>query len=128
MSGNSYINDPTYEQCEIECVSPKLVYPLLGKVVNASESEHVAEMFDVLSDPTRLRILHALSLSGELCVCDLSFLVEMSQSAVSHQLRNLRTAGVVSRRKEGRTAYYALEDEQVTELLRERINCQIKAK
>ena len=128
MSGNSYINDPTYEQCEIECVSPKLVYPLLGKVVNASESEHVAEMFDVLSDPTRLRILHALSLSGELCVCDLSFLVEMSQSAVSHQLRNLRTAGVVSRRKEGRTAYYALEDEQVTELLRERVNCQIKAK
>ena len=128
MSGNSYINDPTYEQCEIECVSPKLVYPLLGKVVNASESEHVAEMFDVLSAPTRLRILHALSLSGELCVCDLSFLVEMSQSAVSHQLRNLRTAGVVSRRKEGRTAYYALEDQQVTELLRERINCQIKAK
>ncbi len=128
MSGNSYINDPTYEQCEIECVSPKLVYPLIGKVVNASESEHVAEMFDVLSDPTRLRILHALSLSGELCVCDLSFLVEMSQSAVSHQLRNLRTAGVVSRRKEGRTAYYALEDQQVTELLRERINCQIKAK
>ena len=128
MSGNSYINDPTYEQCEIECVSPKLVYPLIGKIVNASESEHVAEMFDVLSDPTRLRILHALSLSGELCVCDLSFLVEMSQSAVSHQLRNLRTAGVVSRRKEGRTAYYALEDEQVTELLRERVNCQIKAK
>ena len=128
MSSNSYINDPTYEQCEIECVSPKLVYPLIGKVVNASESEHVAEMFDVLSDPTRLRILHALSLSGELCVCDLSFLVEMSQSAVSHQLRNLRTAGVVSRRKEGRTAYYALEDQQVTELLRERINCQIKAK
>lgn len=128
MSGNSYINDPTYEQCEIECVSPKLVYPLIGKVVNASESEHVAEMFDVLSDPTRLRILHALSLSGELCVCDLSFLVEMSQSAVSHQLRNLRTAGVVSRRKEGRTAYYALEDQHVTELLRERINCQIKAK
>ena len=128
MSGNSYINDPTYEQCEIECVSPILVYPLIGKVVNASESEHVAEMFDVLSDPTRLRIIHALSLSGELCVCDLSFLVEMSQSAVSHQLRNLRTAGVVSRRKEGRTAYYALEDQQVTELLRERINCQIKAK
>ena len=128
MSSNSYIIDPTYEQCEIECVSPKLVYPLIGKVVNASESEHVAEMFDVLSDPTRLRILHALSLSGELCVCDLSFLVEMSQSAVSHQLRNLRTAGVVSRRKEGRTAYYALEDQQVTELLRERINCQIKAK
>lgn len=128
MSSNSYINDPTYEQCEIECVSPKLVYPLIGKVVNASESEHVAEMFDVLSDPTRLRILHALSLSGELCVCDLSFLIEMSQSAVSHQLRNLRTAGVVSRRKEGRTAYYALEDQQVTELLRERINCQIKAK
>ena len=86
MSSNSYINDPTYEQCEIECVSPKLVYPLIGKVVNASESEHVAEMFDVLSDPTRLRILHALSLSGELCVCDLSFLIEMSQSAVSHQL------------------------------------------
>ena len=86
------------------------------------------KMFSLLSDPTRLRLLHALSLSGELCVCDLAFLTEASQSAISHQLSTLRVAGVVSRRKEGRTSFYALDDERITELLREHMASHVRTK
>ena len=67
-------------------------------------------MFSLLADPTRARIIHALGLASELCVCDLALLVGVSQSAVSHQLRLLRTEGVIARRREGRTIYYSLAD------------------
>ena len=105
---------------------PELVLPLLGRVAPRDEAESIAEMFALLADPTRLRLLHALSLSAELCVCDLAFLIEASQSAVSHQLRALRTAGVVTRRKEGRTSFYALDDDRLTELLREQMASHIR--
>ena len=126
MSTNSYIDMSTVEQCETECICPELVMPLIGRVATATESESIAETFSLLSDPTRLRLLHALSLSGELCVCDLAFLTDRSQSAVSHQLRSLRTSGVVTRRKEGRTSFYALSDELITELLRMYVPSHLK--
>lgn len=126
MSTDSYIDIPTLEQCETECVCPELVYPLVGRVVPQTEAEDVAATFALLADTSRLRLLHALSLSGELCVCDLAFLIESSQSAVSHQLRNLRNAGIVTRRKEGRTSFYALADERITELLRSQIPSHVR--
>ena len=126
MSTDSYIDMSTVEQCETECICPELVMPLIGRVATATESESIAETFSLLSDPTRLRLLHALSLSGELCVCDLAFLTDTSQSAVSHQLRSLRTSGVVTRRKEGRTSFYALSDELITELLRMYVPSHLK--
>ena len=126
MSTDSYIDMSTVEQCETECICPELVMPLIGRVATARESESIAETFSLLSDPTRLRLLHALSLSGELCVCDLAFLTDTSQSAVSHQLRSLRTSGVVTRRKEGRTSFYALSDELITELLRMYVPSHLK--
>ena len=126
MSTDSYIDDRLIEQCETECVCPELVLPLVGRVAPRGEAESIAEMFALLADPTRLRLLHALSLSGELCVCDLAFLIDASQSAVSHQLRALRTAGVVTRRKEGRTSFYALDDERITELLREQMASHVR--
>ena len=97
-------------------------------MASPSEAETATKMFSLLSDPTRLRLLHALSLSGELCVCDLAFLIEASQSAISHQLSTLRAAGIVSRRKEGRTSFYALDDERITELLREHMASRVRAK
>ena len=126
MSTNSYMDMATVEQCETECICPELVMPLIGRVATATESESIAETFSLLSDPTRLRLLHALSLSGELCVCDLAFLTDTSQSAISHQLRSLRTSGVVTRRKEGRTSFYALSDELITELLRMYVPSHLK--
>jgi DNA-binding transcriptional ArsR family regulator len=82
-------------------------------------SEHVqtvADTFRVLGDPTRVRILDILG-AGELCVNDLSGRVGMSESAVSHQLRLLRTMRLVRVRREGRLAYYAVDDHHILELL-----------
>ena len=128
MNTNSDIDGRIIEQCETECVCPELVLPLIGRVASTSEAETATKMFSLLSDPTRLRLLHALSLSGELCVCDLAFLTEASQSAISHQLSTLRAAGIVSRRKEGRTSFYALDDERITELLREHMASHVRTK
>jgi DNA-binding transcriptional ArsR family regulator len=76
----------------------------------------VAEVFKLLGDPTRVRIVDALS-HGERCVGDIADLVGMSESAVSHQLRLLRAARLVRVRREGRLAYYSLVDHHVVGLL-----------
>ncbi|GAB7023063.1 hypothetical protein JCM12178A_16210 [Salidesulfovibrio brasiliensis] len=78
----------------------------------------MAELFKALGDYTRVRILHALSVS-ELCVCALAEVLEMSQSAISHQLRLLRAARLVRYRKEGKNVFYALDDEHVEMLLKQ---------
>ena len=81
----------------------------------------LAETFRVLGDPTRVRILQALSLE-ELCVCDMASLLGTTKSAVSHQLRLLRSLRVVKYRKDGRVVYYSLDDSHVGNLLREGLN------
>lgn len=103
----------TLERCEVECLHPEHVAPLLGRILDYSAADRVASTFAVLADPTRARILHALSLSEELCVCDLALLLGISQSALSHQLRLLRVRDVVVRTKRGRMVYYRLADEHV---------------
>jgi ArsR family transcriptional regulator len=75
----------------------------------------VAELFAVLADPTRLRLVAALA-ERELCVCDLAATLGLSESAVSHQLRILRERGLVRSRREGRLVYYALDDDHVAAL------------
>lgn len=77
-----------------------------------------AELFGVLSDPTRVRIILALSRT-ELCVGDLAQVVGASDSAVSHQLRTLRNLGLVEYRKEGKLALYSLCDEHLERILKE---------
>ena len=79
--------------------------------------EVLAETFRVLGDPTRVRILDVLA-SGELCVCDIASLVQMSESAVSHQLRLLRHMRLVRARRVGRQAFYSVDDHHILELLR----------
>ena len=73
----------------------------------------LSELFKLLGDPTRLRILYALVDAGELCVCDLSVAVGVPETSVSHALRLLRVAGVVRARRDGRMAYYAIDDHHV---------------
>lgn len=104
----------TAERCEVECIHPEHVTPLLGRLLDYSSADRVAGTFGVLADPTRARILHALSLAeSELCVCDLAVLLGISQSALSHQLRLLRDRDVVARTKRGRMVYYRLADEHI---------------
>lgn len=112
MIDHSHVLTP--ERCEVECVHPERVTPLLGRVLDYSAADRVAATFGVLADPTRARIVHALSIAEEeLCVCDLAVLLGISQSALSHQLRLLRDRDVVARTKRGRMVYYRLADEHV---------------
>lgn len=113
MSNHSQIPALTAERCEVECLHPEHVAPLLGRVIDYAAADAVASTFALLADATRSRILHALSLADELCVCDLALLLGISQSALSHQLRLLRDRRVVARRKAGRVVYYRLADEHV---------------
>ena len=76
----------------------------------------LAELFKIFGDSTRVKILYAL-LEAELCVCDIAKLLEVSQSAVSHQLRVLKTSKLVKFRKEGKTVFYSLADEHVIRIL-----------
>jgi DNA-binding transcriptional ArsR family regulator len=102
--------------CEAS-LHPEHVRPLLGNVLDQATADQVASTFAMLADPTRARILHALSLVEELCVCDLALLVGVSQSAMSHQLRLLRDHRVVTRRRAGRVAYYRLADGHIRHIL-----------
>jgi DNA-binding transcriptional ArsR family regulator len=86
------------------------------RLLGAASVEAVAEVFKLLSDPTRVRLVDALS-HGERCVCDLAALVGLSESAISHQLRLLRSARLVRVRRAGRLAYYSLDDHHVVGLL-----------
>ena len=76
----------------------------------------LAELFKIFGDSTRVKILYAL-LEAELCVCDIAKLLEVSQSAVSHQLRVLKDTKLVRFRRDGKTVYYALDDDHVRSIL-----------
>ncbi|MEK9500350.1 ArsR/SmtB family transcription factor [Gaopeijia maritima] len=78
---------------------------------------HLANTFQLLASTTRLRIVEALA-RQEFCVCDLATLVEVSESAVSHHLRQMRELRIVRYRREGRMAYYRLDDGHVADLFR----------
>ena len=93
-----------------------------GEVLLAQEhlldglsATHLAQTFQALSDPTRVRMISALTRT-ELCVCDLAAVLGMSQSAVSHQLRSLRDQKLVKSRREGREIFYTLDDDHIREL------------
>lgn len=103
--------------CDLEVVHEKAVQSALRAQSPADELADLADIFRVLSDPTRLRIVEALA-DRELCVCDLAAVVGSSASSVSHHLRQLRQLKLVRYRREGRMAYYRLDDEHVEELLR----------
>jgi DNA-binding transcriptional ArsR family regulator len=98
--------------------SPERLAALRARVIDGAALYGVAEIFKLLGDPTRVRILDVLT-HGERCVCDLATVVGMSESAVSHQLRLLRTARLVRVRRVGRQAFYAIDDHHVIGLLRD---------
>jgi len=108
----------TEDQCDVRVVDPVAVKRLQAGQARADELDDLAETFRVLAHPTRLRIVEALAGAAELCVCDLSAVVGASESAVSHQLRQLRQLRMVRFRREGRMAYYRLEDEHVAALFK----------
>ena len=103
--------------CDIRYVNEKQVHAVRKAMISNEVAFDLAEAFKVLSDPTRVKIIFALS-KAELCVCDLSALLGMHDPAVSHHLRLLRALKLVKYRKEGRMAYYSLDDEHIEKLFR----------
>lgn len=101
--------------CEVTLIHEDQVVAARAALVEDETAARLAETFGALADPTRLRIISALS-AQELCVCDLAAVLGMSQSAISHQLRFLRTLRLVRGRKEGRIVYYNLDDEHIRDL------------
>jgi len=101
--------------CEETIIHEDEVRAASQTLIDSHVAGHLAQIFSALSDPTRLRLISALS-DRELCVCDLAVVLGMSQSAVSHQLRLLRNLNLVKFRKEGRVVYYALDDDHIREL------------
>jgi len=106
------------DACEIEFVDERKVKRVQRAMKPDQAVNALAETFKLLGDPTRIKIVFALS-REELCVCDLANLLGVSQSAVSHSLRALRQMRLVRFRKEGKIAYYALDDEHIARLLDE---------
>lgn len=102
--------------CEVDLIHPEAVERVRSELPGEREMQRVAATFRVLSDPTRARIVYALSVE-ELCVCDVAAVAGLSVSAASHQLKRLRDQGVVSYRKDGRLAFYSLSDDHVRELI-----------
>ncbi|MGZ4919493.1 MAG: ArsR/SmtB family transcription factor [Halobacteriota archaeon] len=112
MNSNSYMS----EICDVFCINKEAVDDVRARMLDPQLVADAADIFKVLGDPTRLRLLYALA-HRELCVCDLSAVLDMTQSAISHQLRVLRSARLVRYRKVGKTVYYALADAHVVQLI-----------
>ena len=110
--------DTNDDACEVNVVDARKVTSVRRKMHSADAVQLLAETFRILGDPTRVKIVFALS-KEELCVCDLATIVGASQSAVSHSLRALRQMDLVRYRKQGKIAYYSLDDEHIGRLIDE---------
>lgn len=116
MSTYSSEKDEKIALCQEECVHTDLVDRVRQKMVSLDQLFELAELFKALGDSTRIRLLCALRHS-ELCVCDLVEIIGMTQSAVSHQLRVLRSNKIVKFRKEGKNVFYSLDDDHIRKLI-----------
>lgn len=112
MSDN--IRDIESYSCTV--LHPEAVEKAKSALLDESRLAALAEFFRLFADPTRLSILASLAVT-ELCVCDLSETLGMSQSAISHQLAGLRRARLVKARRDGKSMYYSLDDDHVHKLL-----------
>ncbi len=105
------------DACAVTHVDAAKVESVSGTLLGVDEAADLSEMFRLLGDPTRVRILFALLEAGELCVCDIAAVVETSETKISQAMRLLRAAGVVRNRRDGRNVYYRLDDSHVRLLL-----------
>lgn len=96
--------------------APSTPEDLPRRTITPETAQALARIFKAMADPTRVRMLHVLA-QGELPVCDLARLIELSESAVSHQLSLLYALRIVRRRKHGRHVFYALDDDHIRRLI-----------
>lgn len=103
------------EQCEETCNGTVNIAELKENLIAGNTAAGLADVFKALGDPTRVKIIYTL-LEKELCVHDLTMVLDMGQSAVSHQLRYLRNLRIVKRRKVGKTVFYSLDDDHIEQI------------
>ena len=101
--------------CNPHSVDSEFIDTFKGQILSSEKAQRMAEFFSLLGDTNRLRILSVLA-KQELCVCDLAATLEMTESAVSHQLRTLKAMRLVAYQKRGRKVFYRLLDHHVLEL------------
>jgi DNA-binding transcriptional ArsR family regulator len=106
------------EVCDLVKIDLTRVRKIRAALVAPEAVQGLADTFNAMGDPTRVRILDALS-HGELCVCDLAAVLSLSQSAVSHQLRLLRGMRLVRPRRDGRIVFYSLDDQHIISLFKQ---------
>ncbi|MEG0838681.1 MAG: metalloregulator ArsR/SmtB family transcription factor [Hydrogenoanaerobacterium sp.] len=109
-------NDCAAELCDVVQVHDDVVNALCEKMPNVETLDNIADLFKNFADLTRVKILYLLH-EAELCVCDIAALLDMSQSAISHQLRVLKTARLVKNRRDGKTVFYSLSDDHIMTIL-----------
>jgi len=104
------------EQCDCRCIHQERVQAAKEHALATRDNELLAALFKAMGDPNRLQILWALD-QEEMCVCDLALFIGVSESAVSHQLRQLRQLRLVSNRRQGPVLYYRLNDNHISSLI-----------
>lgn len=109
------------EKSKVDCCDSTHVHEsLVDKVMKAMPEEEtlydLAELYKVFGDSTRIKILYVL-FEAEMCVCDIASLLNMSQSAISHQLRVLKQSKLVKNRRDGKTVFYSLDDDHVRTII-----------
>ena len=108
--------EPVLEQCDYMHLHEKVIEQVQEEMPEEEILYDLAELFKVFGDSTRIKILYVL-FQSEMCVCDIAQLLNMSQSAISHQLRVLKQAQLVKYRREGKTVFYSLADAHVNTML-----------
>jgi DNA-binding transcriptional ArsR family regulator len=104
------------EVCACRIIHAERIEAARQSALNESEQERLSNLFKAMGDLTRMKIMQALR-PGEMCVCDLASFLEISESAVSHQLRTLRQLCLVTKRREGPILYYRLNDDHIGQLI-----------
>lgn len=103
-------------RCDCTVIDEAAVRDIKEKMISDSEINSLSNLFKVLGDPTRARIVMALD-NREVCVCDLSVALNMTKSAVSHQLAVLKANNIVRSRREGKHIYYSFDDDHITTII-----------
>lgn len=99
-------------QCDCDVIHQDVVEKVKSEMLDDDSLINMAEFYKALSDSTRIKIINALYIS-EMCVCDISVLLNMTKSAISHQLKNLKELNLIKSRKQGKEVYYSLADRHV---------------
>lgn len=102
--------------CGVTAIHEEVVKHVKENMLDDNKITLMAEFFKVFGDSTRLKVLYALSIS-EMCVCDISSMLDMKQSAISHQLKILRQARLIKYRRDGKVVYYSLNDDHIKQIM-----------